>query len=307
MEQSAREIENLKSDEVFFLNTFYSYSRYPDSAVQDIEDIREKYYQNAPNRFFIDSKFLLSGIPFSYLRVFVLATKGKETIIDPVVSEFVDGEGQLEKKNLRELILEQYIAHFTNKVMKRGLSLYFFGANSRGKTFNALHTAFMINIESVMKNKVLAHPFYYIRYSELMQIYTKMIFRPEENPSLQKFISRLMKVDLLIIDEIGKEIKTNAASLTNFELIIKERSAKDLPTIMIGNLRPRSPQPTRQSRGGLREALETTNMAEAEEHSLRSIFGESVYASMMKQYRFLEFTTDNKDMRKEDNAKIWKL
>lgn len=112
-------------------------------------------------------------------------------------------------------------------VISEGYSLLFSGMNGSGKTFVAI---------KILKEFALKeYSVYYIHFRELLELYYDGLIN--KNKSAIKLLQHIKNVDLLCIDEIGKENKTTDTLIGEFEYWLKFRNENNKATIVITNKR----------------------------------------------------------------------
>lgn len=268
------------SDSNYISDEFeFEESSYDDSFINYIEILANNKAESlfeSKNRligageeeFFINHfNSIAMGMPLHYLKTF---EDPNEKTTNKKVFEFdIDNpeEEKLEEVNLFKII-GPYIKKF-DKVVTCGYSFYFYGDNSRGKTHTALNIAHVIYKRRKSKLK-----FYYINARELYKLYNDTHYSFSEGSSLDYYNTIVGLSELLIIDEFGKEGKVTDNVISTFEEIIRLRASKNLPTIMLGNMRPYLP------RG-----------SESKGTSINNRYGQSVYAAMTEKFRFFAFSS----------------
>lgn len=194
-----------------------------------------------------------------------------EPFEDKIFVEWDAASKEYEKdgQSLRRLITEYIRNH--EKVLANGYSLYFSGDNSKGKTASA---AYILKGLQARDSNIT---FFYAHFNEIYEIRNQSY----ESSFYTKVINDILSVDVLVVDELGKENKVNDSVLVFLEDLIRKRTASMLPTIAIGNLK----------------AYHT------ERPSIYTHYSKSCYAAMTECYRFIEFSVKNKDLR----IKKWHL
>lgn len=125
--------------------------------------------------------------------------------------------------------LENYPKNFGHAI-KSGVGLYLWGTNSTGKTY----TAASFCIEAVEKFKISC---YMVRAAELKEAWIKDF--PAHEDSEETVLWRIKMVNLLVIDDLGKEYRTSSGfSETNLGTLIRERCRKRQTTFITTNLAP---------------------------------------------------------------------
>lgn len=129
------------------------------------------------------------------------------------------------------MLLEDHIFRYIrgmHKVMAHGYSYLFIGNNSTGKTFIALK----------ILRRFLMHGFsgHYVKFRKLMKlINNNMIDRGAERSKGRLLHDTIVNVDLLVVDELGKETGSKEHIAGEIEEVLKDRDAAIKPTIVISN------------------------------------------------------------------------
>jgi len=114
-------------------------------------------------------------------------------------------------------------------VLSRGYSYLFIGTNSTGKTYAACKI-----LDYYLR---AGHTGHYIKFRALMKLINKSI--TEKGPERKKWealCNEVRGVDLLIIDELGKETGSRDHIAGEIEEILKDRDAARMPVITISNI-----------------------------------------------------------------------
>jgi|SRR5690554_7626052 len=127
----------------------------------------------------------------------------------------------------QEVLLEtlEYASNLKN-ARKEGISLWFYGGNGYGKT----HLA-------VSVQKMAIRQGYRTQFANLSGILT-LIKRSWKRPELEEVIQkRIRDVDFLVIDDLGKEYKTqnNDFVEVTFDELVRYRCNRRLPMIITTN------------------------------------------------------------------------
>jgi len=158
--------------------------------------------------------------------------------------------------------LKKFVSNI-DAVMEHGLSFVFAGMNGSGKT----HVATYILKKFMKKDKIC----YYVYFRDLLGwYYTGFIGKDKQAKQVLKYIK---EVDLLCIDEIGKENSVTNVALSEFETVLKTRLENSLPTILITN---------KSMVGG--------------DDAFRETYGESIWDVLKLNYKMFIFNP-NADMR----------
>lgn len=143
---------------------------------------------------------------------------------DADIVTFLNDKSVTDKTNkLYKDFVIPYSKNF-NKVLKNGYSFLFVGPNGCGKTFAA---AYIVNKISRKRSK------YYISFRDLMRLSNLCIVSNDNN--CRKKYNTIKNVELLVIDEVGKESSVTTNLLFEFENLVKGRIERFLPTIIITN------------------------------------------------------------------------
>jgi len=144
---------------------------------------------------------------------------------------------RLDEKNFKgDKAALKVVMKYCNKIdnaMDEGLGFLFYGNNGNGKT----------TLSCIIGKYAIKHG--YSVYYGTLQSYLNLIMDSFGSDNQTEKVRDLIKnVDLLIIDELGKEhIKKNEATgtvfgLSEFEQILRYREGKNKAIIEISNLRP---------------------------------------------------------------------
>lgn len=114
-------------------------------------------------------------------------------------------------------------------VSKRGIGLFFFGPNGTGKTGL---------MAEVLKAAIRAG--YSARMASLGGIIQKLSDGWYSSDAREEFLKYVKQVDFLGIDEVGKEYRGKSELVvTAFDLVLKYREQRMLPTFMTSNRYPK--------------------------------------------------------------------
>lgn len=123
--------------------------------------------------------------------------------------------------------LNKYVKDVSH-VIEKGYSYLFTGANSTGKTFSASWVA--------RKFLTYGKTVHYLHFRELMKWANRSITsKGDERIFSERYFEEIKTVDLLIVDELGKETGNMQHISGEFENIIKERDMFNKPCILITN------------------------------------------------------------------------
>lgn len=139
------------------------------------------------------------------------------------VGEYDPVKGQVGKSlGLIENIVTPYIANFKS-VKEKGLSLLFVGKNNGGKTTAATQIAMGLHKKGYLT--------YYCTFPQLHRLHGES-FHDEKKLEL---FNAIREVDLLIVDELGKEHTHSDSTRYLADTFLKSREENLLPTIIITN------------------------------------------------------------------------
>ena len=157
--------------------------------------------------------------------------------------------------------------------MRKGYSYLFVGVNSTGKTFAALKV-----LHHFLKMGKSGH---YMKFRKLMKIINRAIAgNKTERTHADKFMAEILKVDLLVIDELGRETDNREHIASEVDEILKDRDMACIPTIVITN----------------RDFEDIEDLYEGGNSAIVSAF--------MRSYKLLIFDPKN-DFRKALREKKW--
>lgn len=160
-----------------------------------------------------------------------------------------------------------------DKVLKKGYSYLFVGINSTGKTFAALKV-----LHHFLKMGKSGH---YIKFRKLMKLINRAIAgNKSERTHADRMLSEILKVDLLIIDELGRETGNREHIAGEVDEILKDRDMACSPTIVVTN----------------RDFEDVEDLYEGGSSSIISAF--------MRSYRLLIFDPKN-DFRRATREEKW--
>ena len=207
------------------------------------------------------SNYILANIPQNFWSL-------PEEVFDIRCKEYDFDNCCFGNKKSFNLIYKKYIKNKIT-VMENGYSLLFSGMNGTGKTFIAT---------LILKHFIKNYPCYYIHFRELLDMYyTAFIGKDKKVKSLLNYI---LNIDILCIDEIGKENNPTTVVLSEFEYWLKTRSENQKPTMLITNHRI------------------FTKEEDKETITFRNTYGESIWDILKQLYRLFIFDPDL-DFRKK--------
>ena len=116
----------------------------------------------------------------------------------------------------------------TEYVVTNGFSYLFTGHNGTGKTFAALQV-----LHNYLRKGYSGH---YILFRELMRHVNKWLTGDKDaRKEAEKLVREIFDVDLLVIDELGKEGGGREHVSSELDSMLKERDQRSKPTILITN------------------------------------------------------------------------
>jgi DNA replication protein DnaC len=168
--------------------------------------------------------------------------------------------------------LRKYVRHYKD-VIKNGYSYIFIGVNGTGKT----HAALWI-LHNFLKMGCSGH---YIKFRKLMKLINRNIASTgKDRNEAERFLDEILKVDLLIVDELGRETGNREHIASEIDEVLKDRDMARLPTIVITN----------------RDFDEIEDLYEGGSSLISSAF--------MRNYKLFIFDPDN-DFRKKCRQENW--
>jgi len=198
---------------------------------------------------------------------------------DPVESKISTG-----LINMYETKIEPYLDELNGKVLQNGLSLFFSGPNSTGKTFMANY------ILSVAISEGLSG--FYITFKDLYYLYNSTIIKNNDdiryNPL--EVYNYVANCQMLVLDEMGKETLSESA-LTFLEQLIKHRTSRNLATVIVSNLNIVGKYDT------------TMGMTDKSEFLKR--YGNSIGECLKVNYFFFVFSKEAEANMRNKSRKSW--
>lgn len=176
----------------------------------------------------------------------------------------------------RTLLYKDHLGKYVrnmDRVLKKGYSYLFVGINSTGKTFAALKV-----LHHFLKMGKSGH---YIKFRKLMKLINRAIAgNKSERQIADKLLAEILKVDFLVIDELGRETGNREHIASEVDEILKDRDMARSPTFVITN----------------RDFEDVEDLYEGGNSAIVSAF--------MRSYRLLIFDPDN-DFRKASREEKW--
>jgi len=135
-----------------------------------------------------------------------------------------------------ELIKNKYLyrdylwpyTHNLDEVCKNGYSFMFIGTNGTGKTFASNYV-----IHWFLRKCKSAH---FIKMRKLMKLVNKSIAGSgQEKINAERMLYEILRVDLLVLDELGRETGNREHISGEIDEILKDRDMSKLSTIVISN------------------------------------------------------------------------
>lgn len=179
---------------------------------------------------------------------------------------------ELDTKRLYKNHIDVYKNNLS-KAISRGYSYIFIGENGTGKTFAALNL-----LHYFLRMNYSGH---FIKFRQLMKLINRSITggKLEKNVA-DRTLDEIRKVDLLIIDEVGREGGSKEHVANEMDELLKDRDMSRTPTIIISN----------------------RDFDDIEE--LYQGSGSSISSAFMRSYKLLHFDPRN-DFRKINRKEEW--
>ena len=115
-----------------------------------------------------------------------------------------------------------------DKVVERGYSFLFIGTNSVGKTYMAQ--------KIIRRFLMLGYTAHYMKFRQLMKLINSvMTSNGKQKAEKESLFNMISDVDLLVIDELGKETGSQDHISGEIEQLLKDRDSGRKPTIVITN------------------------------------------------------------------------
>ena len=127
-----------------------------------------------------------------------------------------------DKINLKKGVIDKYVNDF-NKARKSGLGLILFGTHGSGKTTVALRV-----LVRLLDKKVDG---YYTYFKDLIGL----LLESYDDKEKSFLFKEIVKVDLLIIDELSLVGRVTPHMIAEFTSLCKQRFENQTPTILISN------------------------------------------------------------------------
>lgn len=201
------------------------------------------------------------------------------------IAEIVDGVRQTPMSTQK--IMHPYVDKFET-VRARGYSMFFCGTNSLGKTYTALTLMRKIYLKGLKENKYWT--VYYTTFFDLYELRNKGY----HDPHAQAMFDTICSSDFLVVDEVGKQNRVTDSVIVFYEELVKIRTRRSLPSLYISNIP--AYKPVQKSSDPFR----SDQPEEASVPTIRTMYGESCYASMTEYFNFYEFSSRNPNMRLEN-------
>lgn len=160
-----------------------------------------------------------------------------EALIHDIMTEHLDerqvveidigNQTKLEPTALLETHLRPYVQQH-KRVLARGYSYLFVGTNSVGKTFCSLKV-----LHSYLG---LGYSGHYIKFRALMKLINRAIVEKGQlRTDAEDLLAEIKAVDLLVVDELGKETGSREHIAGEVEELLKDRDQGRRPTIVVSN------------------------------------------------------------------------
>ena len=161
---------------------------------------------------------------FKYISIFIYSNVPYESLLNQkiygrVVVDAITGD----KIEIRKEIINPYVKHIV-KAIKTPYGFLFLGKNGVGKTFLGLKLLYY-----AVMNGFTVHN---IDFADYLKLARKSF---SFDSSVEAMLDEIMKVDLLVIDEIGNESKRSEFAISELKSLYKKRVSLRRPTILITN------------------------------------------------------------------------
>jgi len=175
-------------------------------------------------RFIYLFDMMVSGVSYEMARE-IIDIKWEDTeVVELDIfagKEYPRGKTQLYADNL-----SPYMKNM-EKVIDRGYSFLFIGVNNTGKTFASMKV-----LHHFLKYK---HSGHFIKFRKLMKLINDSFQSDKKGRFSRDLLNEIANVDLLIIDEFGKETGKREHIAAEAEELLKDRDMARKPTIVITN------------------------------------------------------------------------
>lgn len=180
--------------------------------------------------------------------------------------------------------IEKYINNLDGRVSQEGLSLFFSGPNSTGKTFVSSY------ILCVALEKGISS--FYITFKDFYYLYNQTIIKNNEELRYNSndVYNYILNCGIIALDEMGKETFSESA-LVFLEQVIKYRASRNLPTIIISNL-------------NIEQKFDATLNGKDKSEFMKR-YGNSIYEALKVNYFFFIFSKEREDNQRNKARKSW--
>lgn len=191
----------------------------------------KSYPCNCYRRFSDSVELMIAGVDENALNK-IISTKAEEIVVVELdITTDRDGKDsmfeQYDQTKLFKNHLDKYMEN-PQVVIENGYSYLFTGYNSTGKTFSALQALY-----AFLRKGFTGH---YILFRNLMKLINRAITgKGKERTEAESLLREIFSVDLLVIDELGKEGGGRTHTSNELESLLKERDQHNLPCILISN------------------------------------------------------------------------
>lgn len=238
------------------------------SACGECRKIR-RFCDSCESKFLRERRVLVSALPVAKVQFL----GNGHTIGELIVRELDPVSGTASKDlQLYKEVLSPYF-EFSGAVIEKGLSLLFSGTNSVGKTTAAVWIA--------LKYLEQGHSVYYVTFPSLHRTHTQTYSKIEEVQDVATgLLEEMLSVDLLIVDELGKETVHSESVRYLADTYLKTREEQLRPTILITNM-PVDALGKKPEAGG---------------------YGASFWNMLSERYRFFLFNPSGENLRTNHRA-----
>jgi len=217
-------------------------------------------------RYMLD--LMIAGVPEKEALEVVTITPDDCYVVE---IDLATGKPKGKKKKLYKKHLRPY-AENIDEVIAKGYSYLYVGVNSTGKTLSALKM-----LHYFLRMGRSGH---FIKARKLMKIINKTIAGgSHEKIKAEKLLQEILHVDLLVLDELGKETGNRDHIAGEIDEILKDRDMARMPTFVITN----------------RDFENVESLYDSEEGK------SAIISAFMRSYKLLIFDPSN-DFRKKERG-----
>lgn len=196
----------------------------------DVNDSIKSYPCNCFREFTYKLDLLIAGVDEITAERIIAAEPDDTKVVELDIAVNRDGAEKFPKVMTawlyRELIAP-YVRN-TELVTKGSMSYLFTGVNSTGKTFAALYI-----LHAYLRKGYSGH---YILFRELMKQINKWLTGDKDvRKHAELLVKEIFEVDMLVIDELGKEGGGREHVASELESLLKERDQRGKPSVLITN------------------------------------------------------------------------